>query len=84
MCFDESHYPDYRPGYKNYDRMWELLWQESTKITDFAMRKGMHFYPYNVKLFEQWDGYNSIKAEPFLEVNKNKHNDVYMAIATIE
>ena len=57
MCFDESHYPDYRPGYKNYDRMWELLWQESTKITDFAMRKGMHFYPYNVKLFERWDGY---------------------------
>ena len=36
MCFDESHYPDYRPGYKNYDRMYELLWQESSKITDFA------------------------------------------------
>ena len=84
MCFDEDHYPDYRPGYKDYNRMWELLWQESSSITDFAFRKGMNFSQYNVKLFEQWNGYNPSVAEPFLDINKNKHSDVYIATATID
>ena len=83
MCFDESHYPDYRLGYKNYDRMYELLWQESSKITDFAFRKGMNFVPYNVEVFSDWQGYDAEVAQPLFDVNTNKHNDVYIATATI-
>lgn len=84
MCFDEDHYPDYRPGYRDYNRMWERLWQESSSITDFAFRKGMNFSQYNVNLFEQWNGYTPSVAEPFLDINKNKHSDVYIATATID
>jgi hypothetical protein len=83
MCFDEDHYPDYRPGYKNYDRMWELLWQESSSITDFAVRKGLEFKQWSTELFKNWNSFNLDKSLEYVEVNKHKHSDVYIASATI-
>lgn len=83
MNFAPDHYPDYRPGYTDFNTMHKLLWEESVKITDFAMRKNMKFEQYSVELFKNWDGYDMDAAAPFIEVNKTKHTDVYMATATI-
>ena len=80
MCFDESHYPDYRPGYKNYDRMWELLWQESSKITDFAMRKNMDWQKYDPKTsFSTLPGFDK-KAAKYVD---NRQPDVYTSVVKI-
>jgi len=80
MCFDESHYPDYRPGYRDYNRMWEILWQESSKITDFAMRKNMPWQLYNPQTtFKDIKGFDKSAAK-YMD---NKWNDVYIAICKI-
>ena len=84
MDFSPNHYPDYRPGYTDYNTMRNLLWTESAKITDFAIRKSMNFKPYTVEEFKNWNGYDIDQAAYFLEVNKNKHNDVYIATTTIK
>ena len=47
MDFSEGHYPDYAPGYTDYNTMRKLLWTESVKITDFAVRKDMNFSLFN-------------------------------------
>lgn len=83
MCFDETHYPDYRPGYQNYDRMWELLWYESSKIIDFAFRKNLSFHNFDVNIFNDWDGFDFDAAQQFNGINTDKHKDVYIASATI-
>ena len=85
MCFDESHYPDYRPGYKDYNRMYEILWQESAKITDFATRKGLTFRPYNTNEFAQWEGFDRSDAFEldYKKINNTKHNDVYITSVQI-
>ena len=57
MDFAPDHYPDYRPGYTDYNTMRDLLWKESSKITDFAMRKDLQFKPYNVTEFNHWEGF---------------------------
>lgn len=83
MDFDEDHYPDYRPGYKNYDRMHDLLWRENAKITDFAVRKGMTFQPYTPALFSEIPGYKYDVAEAIgVDVTTNR-SDVYVAITKI-
>ena len=84
MDFAPDHYPDYRPGYTDFNTMHELLWKESVKIADFAMRKGMQFKPYTVEEFKNWQGYDIDQAAQFLAINKDKHQDVYIATATIE
>ena len=83
MCFDESHYPDYRPGYRDYNRMWEILWQESSKITDFALRKNLNFHTFDLNLFNEWEGFDFDTAQHFNGINTDKHADVYIASATI-
>lgn len=83
MDFSPDHYPDYRPGYTDYNTMRELLWKESTKITDFALRKNINFQPYTCDMFSEWQGYNKSEAEAFNAINSDKHSDVYVAIATI-
>ena len=83
MCFDETHYPDYRPGYTDYNRMWEILWQESSKITDFAFRKQLDFKQFDLNLFNSWDGFDPDTAQQFQRINTDKHADVYIAVATI-
>lgn len=47
MDFSEGHYPDYRPGYTDYNTMHKILWTESVSIMDFAIRKGAKFDIYN-------------------------------------
>ena len=80
MCFDELHYPDYRPGYRDYNRMWELLWQESSKITDFAMRKNMDWQKYDPKTsFSTLPGFDK-KAAKYVD---NRQPDVYTSVVKI-
>ena len=85
MDFAPDHYPDYRPGYTDYNTMRDLLWKESSNITDFAMRKGLTFKPYNITEFNQWEGFNHSHAfeSDFNGINIDKHKDVYITSATI-
>jgi hypothetical protein len=84
MDFDEDHYPDYRPGYKNYDRMHDLLWRESAKITDFAIRKNIKFYPYTgPEVFAAFPGYKYDVAVNIPTDVVTSRPDVYIGIARI-
>ena len=85
MDFAPDHYPDYRPGYTDYNTMRDLLWKESSKITDFAMRKGLNFKPYDVSAFGKWEGFDHSSAFTidFNRINIDKHNDVYIASCEI-
>ena len=85
MDFAPDHYPDYRPGYTDYNTMRDLLWKESSNITDFEMRKGLTFKPYNITEFNQWEGFNHSHAfeSDFNGINIDKHKDVYITSATI-
>ncbi len=85
MDFAPNHYPDYRPGYTDYNTMRELLWKESAKITDFAIRKGLNFKPYDISAFGAWEGFDHSKAYEldFERINNDKHNDVYIASSQI-
>jgi len=80
MSFDESHYPDYRPGYKDYNRMWELLWHESANMTDFAMRKNMKWEIINPSTsFRDVQGVSTSKAK-YIE---QRWSDVFVATCKI-
>ena len=85
MDFDEDHYPDYRPGYKNYDRMHQLLWRESSKITDFAIRKKLEWKQYSTAEFSSWEGFDRSDAFEldYKKINNTKHNDVYITSCQI-
>jgi hypothetical protein len=83
MDFSDGHFPDYRPGYTDYNTMRDLLWKESAKITDFAFRKDLKFNPYNVSEFKHWNGYDIDVAMQYEMINIDKHKDVYIASATI-
>ena len=79
MDFSEGHFPDYRPGYTDYNTMRDLLWTESAKITDFAIRKGMEFKPYNNMVFSSIKGFDKKAAQQ--QVINN--NDTYVAFIRI-
>ena len=83
MDLAPDHYPDYRPGYKDYNTLRELLWKETAKITDFAIRKGLEFKQYNLDLFKKWDTFDFETAQTYDQLNNSKHSDVYIALATI-
>ena len=83
MDFSPDHYPDYRPGYTDYNTMRNLLWTESVKIIDFAIRKGLEFKQYNLDLFKKWDTFDFETAQTYDQLNNIKHSDVYIALATI-
>ena len=83
MDLAPDHYPDYRPGYKDYNTLRELLWKESAKITDFAIRKGLDFKQYNLDLFKTWESFDFEQAQTYIQLNNSKHSDVYIALATI-
>ena len=82
MDFSPDHYPDYRPGYTDYNTMRNLLWTESVKIIDFAIRKGLEFKQYNLDLFKKWDTFDFETAPNVYFSNNSKHSDVYIALAT--
>lgn len=82
MDFSEGHYPDYRPMYKDYNTMRTLLWEESVKITDFAIKKGIEWKVYDpITAFENIEGYD-YQAAKDLEIN-HEPNDVFIGIAKI-
>lgn len=65
MDFSEGHYPDYRPGYTDYNTMRYLLWTESSIIVDFAMRKNAKWTKYNpLTLKDVLTGLNTTGAIP--------------------
>ena len=47
MDFSDGHYPDYRPGYTDYNTMHKKLWEENMNIVDFVLRKKAQFEVYN-------------------------------------
>ena len=65
--------------------MYEILWQESAKITDFAMRKGLTFKPYSTNEFSSWDGFDrsNVFELDYKKINNTKHNDVYITSCQI-
>lgn len=79
MDFSEGHFPDYRPGYTDYNTMRTLLWEESAKLTDFAIRKEMNFVPYDRLAFSSIKGFDK-KAANALKINTS---DVYVALTRI-
>jgi len=80
MDFSDGHYPDYRPGYTDYNTMRNLLYIESAKITDFAIRKGLNFKQYSPsELAKYIEGANTDIAET-LTANGP---DIYFAVARI-
>ena len=82
MDFSEGHFPDYRPGYTDYNTMRSLLWTESAKITDFAIKKGIQFQEYDpVTAFEDIPGYD-YEAAKDLKIN-HEPNDVFIGVKRI-
>jgi hypothetical protein len=79
MDFDKDHYPDYRPGYTDYNTMREHIWKENAKITDFAMCKGMTWDKYDVHKFDNIAGFDIAKAK-YMD---NRWDDVYISICKI-
>ena len=47
MDFSPEHWPNYSPGYTDYNYMRTKIFEESSKITDFAMRKNMQWKMYD-------------------------------------
>lgn len=79
MDFSEGHYPDYRPGYTDYNTLRPLIWEETVKMLDFAIQKNMKFecvYE-NPDVFDKIPGYNK-NIEYRL-----KQEDVYVAYRKI-
>lgn len=80
MDFSEGHYPDYRPGYTDYNTMRKLIWEENAKIMDFAVRKGMIWENYTAEnLAKYFDGADEQLASTLVPNAK----DIYFAIARI-
>ena len=80
MDFSEGHYPDYRPGYTDYNNMRKHIWNENAKITDFAMRKDMQWQLYNPETtFKDIKGFDKSEAK-YMD---NNWNDVYIATCKI-
>ena len=45
MDFTEDHWPDYRPGYTDYNTMHERIRYENAYMLDFAIRNDMAWMP---------------------------------------
>lgn len=80
MDFSEEHWPDYRPGYTDYNHMRTKIYEESSKIMDFALRKNMQW--------KIWDPKTAISDFPGvdLEVAKDIKRwaaDAYVAVTRI-
>lgn len=80
MDLAPDHYPDYRPGYTDYNTMRNLLWTESAKLTDFAIRKNMEFKQYlSTDVFAEIAGYKYDIGQTITPTQ----TDVYVAVAQI-
>jgi len=80
MDFSPEHWPDYRPGYTDYNEMRPKIYEETVKIVDFAFRKGMQFEPWNpnesLKSIEGFDKELAGGLEKWPD-------DLFMAVAKI-
>jgi len=80
MDFSDSHYPDYRPGYTDYNTMRDLIFKENSKIVDFAMTKNIAWAKYDpATSFKNIEGFNKSKAKYM----HSKTSDVYIASCMI-
>lgn len=79
MDFTEDHWPDYRPGYKNYDYMHNCIRYENAYMLDFAMRKGLTWRCGNsINAFKDFPGF-----DPDKYYSKNRWGDLYVAYTRI-
>ena len=78
MDFAPDHYPNYGPGYTDYNTMRELLWKENAKITDFAIRKKLQWKQYSTAEFSSWEGFDRSDAFEldYKKINNTAHIDV--------
>lgn len=80
MDFSPEHWPDYRPGYTDYNTMRPKIYEETVKIVDFAFRKGMQFTPWNPNTsLVDIEGFDASVAATY----KKWPDDLYMAVAKI-
>ena len=80
MDFTEDHWPDYRPGYKDYNTMYERIRYENAYMLDFAIRNDMAWMPASdVNSFRWFPGFEADKYS-----NNGKWNDVYITYQRIK
>ena len=80
MDFTEDHWPDYRPGYKDYNTMHERIRYENAYMLDFAIRNDMAWMPASdVNSFSMFPGFDADKYS-----SNGKWNDVYITYQRIK
>ena len=80
MDFTEDHWPDYRPGYKDYNNMHERIRYENSYMLDFAIRNDMVWMPAS-----ESSSYSMLPS--FVADKYNSHdkwNDVYITYQRIK
>jgi hypothetical protein len=76
MDFAEGHYPDYRPGYKDYDTMRASIFEENLKILDFAVRNNLKWQLYNASILSEHFDTDSI-------TRVRTDSDIYVSLVKI-
>ncbi len=80
MDFTEDHWPDYRPGYTDYNTMHERIRYENAYMLDFAIRNDMAWMPASdVNSFSMFPNFDTDKYS-----NNGKWNDVYITYQRIK
>ena len=80
MDFSEGHYPDYRPGYIDYNGMRPRIWEENAAILDFGIKMGLQFTKWNPQTsIAQIPGFDPVAASEIIK----SADDVYVAVAQI-
>ena len=84
MDFTEDHWPDYRPGYKNYDHMHNCIRYENAYMVDFAMRHDMVWMPADKEAsYSLFPGFDSDKYNSKPKQKSDKWSDVYITYTRI-
>ncbi len=84
MDFAEGHYPDYRPGYINYDTMRTHIFEENNKILDFAVRHNLRWELYDGSFLSRHFEMNESFNQPIQRGDQPKHDrDIYVTLVKI-
>jgi hypothetical protein len=84
MDFAEGHYPDYRPGYKDYDTMRTSIFEENLKILDFAARHNLRWELYDGSFLSRHFDMNESFNQPIQRGDQPKHDrDIYVTLVKI-
>jgi hypothetical protein len=88
MDFSEGHYPDYRPGYINYDTMRTSIFEENNKILDFAVRKNLKWKLYDASILSKYFTTTTVPLRSKTEraallQHKINNSDIYVSLVKI-